>query len=295
VLVNRGGQPYRGPLLLPTEQRIITLIPGPVSAAGVGALVTLDREAAEPGWLRGLVERLATLAAGSDPAFPYRRSVRTLPRPSTGRPSGDHVVVPAGRHPLTVRYRARETGLYDDAPYVDEWKPLPPRLHDRRTLERLVELDHPVAVAGSEVSQADFDAFLAETGYRPLVENRFLAVRTAPHTPVTFVDLDDARAYARWAGARLPTEDEWQLAGQSSAGAWTAPPRVWNWTESEHSDGRTRYVLLKGGSDCRPVGSEWYFDGGPQDPDFAAKLLLPGLGLARSGSIGFRLAWDLPR
>ena len=69
---------------------------------------------------------------------------------------------------------------------------------------------------------------------------------------------------------------------------------MWNWTESEHSDGRTRYVQLKGGSDCSPVGSEWYFDGGPQPPGFSAKLLLPGLGQARSSRIGFRLAWDLP-
>ena len=35
---------------------------------------------------------------------------------------------------LTVRYRCRETGMYDGAPFVDEWKPLPPRLHDLRTL-----------------------------------------------------------------------------------------------------------------------------------------------------------------
>ena len=66
-----------------------------------------------------------------------------------------------------------------------------------------------------------------------------------------------------------------------------------NWTESEHSDGRTRFVMLKGGADHRSEGSEWYFDGGVQKPDFTAKLLLPGLGLARSASVGFRCAWTL--
>ena len=109
---------------------------------------------------------------------------------------------------------------------------------------------------------------------------------------MTFVDLDDARAYARWAGARLPTEDEWQLAAPSAAGRRGATAQVWNWTESEHSDGRTRYVQLKGGSAYLADGSEWYFDGGPQPPEVTAKLLLPGLGLARSSMIGFRLAWD---
>ena len=69
---------------------------------------------------------------------------------------------------------------------------------------------------------------------------------------------------------------------------------VWNWTESEYSDGRTRFVLLKGGSSYLATDSEWYFDGGPQPPEFSAKLLRPGLGLGRSSQIGFRLAWDLP-
>ena len=30
----------------------------------------------------------------------------------------------------------RETGTYGEAPYVEEWKPLPPRLHDFVEVER---------------------------------------------------------------------------------------------------------------------------------------------------------------
>ena len=36
--------------------------------------------------------------------------------------------VPPAR--ITAVFRRRETGIYGEAPYVEEWKPLPPRLHD---------------------------------------------------------------------------------------------------------------------------------------------------------------------
>ena len=65
------------------------------------------------------------------PATPHTRDAdpcrRRRPRTSSS---------PAGDYALTVRYRNRETGMYAGAPFVDEWKPLTPRLHDQRTLER---------------------------------------------------------------------------------------------------------------------------------------------------------------
>ena len=48
------------------------------------------------------------------------------------------------------------------------------------------------------------------------------------------------------------------------------------------------------GSAWAAEGSEWYVDGGPQEPRYSLKLLLLGGGLARSSRIGFRLAVDLP-
>jgi hypothetical protein len=193
-----------------------------------------------------------------DATYPLRDSVRVE------APMVRVADVPAGfvavdPRPTRSRFRRRETGCYGDVPYVEEWKPLPPRLHD------FVEVD------------------------RPAPRGRFaISVR---EEPVVGLSLAEARAYAAERGARLPTEDEWQLAAEHGV-LERSEPLVWNWTESEHSDGITRFAILKGGSAFRAEGSEWYVDGGPQPPEFSLKYLLPGP-LQRSPRIGFRLAVDL--
>jgi hypothetical protein len=195
---------------------------------------------------------------GGDDSFPVRETVRVeAPVVRVSSPPDGFVRVEP--QPVRARFRRRETGTYGEAPYVEEWKPLPPRLHD------FVEVE------------------------RPAPRGRFaIGVR---EEPVTGLSLAEARAYAAERGARLPTEDEWQLAGELGL-LERREPLVWNWTESEHSDGRTRFAILKGGSAFRAEGSDWYVDGGPQPPEFSLKLLLAGP-LQRSPRIGFRLAVDL--
>jgi hypothetical protein len=264
-----------------------------VPARGIAAVLSVAEGTTAPARLEGLRAELAGRAHASDASFPHRRA-RRLRAPAWEGPAGNAAVrarlqdeavsLAPGERVITVRYRQRETGMYDGAPYVDEWKPLPPRLHDQRTLERVVALPGVLRVAAHEVSAAEYAEFLAAIGEPPPAD----ASSDRPATGVTFAR---ARAFAAWAGGRLPSEDEWQLAA-NAPGFRRRSPVVWNWTESEHSDGRSRFVMLKGGSDHLSEQSDWYFDGGMQSPDFSAKLLLPGLGVDASSSIGFRVCWE---
>ncbi len=248
LLANRSDEPFAGSIELAGATVELT-----VPARGLAAV--------EPGG------RTVISSAGLSAVFPARATTRIEP-PSTFAPAAPEGMVECAAPPAqTAVFRRRETGTYAEAPYVEEWKPLPPRLHD------LVEVDRPPGRGRFAIGVRE----VAGDGGRPL----------------TNMTLDEARAYAAERGARLPTEDEWQAA--AAAGLLERlEPQVWNWTESEHRDGRTRFVILKGGSHYEAAGSDWYVDGGPRGPEYSLKLLLVGGGLQRSPSIGFRLAVDLP-
>ena len=150
------------------------------------------------------------------------------------------------------------------------------------------------------------------------------------HKPVTWVSIEDARAYAAWAGKRLPHEWQWQYAAQGTDGRlypWgnrahaAAIPKpenghelrgptdvdaypggaspfgvmdlvgnVWQWTD-EYVDEHTRAAVLRGGSYYRPSGSNWYF---PQNTklDQHQKYLLMAPCKDRAGTLGFRCVVD---
>ncbi len=304
AVVNRGESPYRGPVLRinpsgtwydaaagsPVEM-LGDAVASAVPARGIACLVRTSGTV--PAGMDGLVTSLhhdtQFPARLTEPvAEPFSDAVGTRPQAT---------VLVAGPRSLAVRYRRRETGQRDETPWIDAWKPLPPDLHAIVQETRNVTLG-TVAVDLREVSNADFRRFVIATNYQPHVANRFLAhwVDAAPpegsdDAPVTFVSLDDARAYAAWRGCRLPTPDEWQAAIED--GAERATPLVWNWTASERTDGISRYALLKGGSWYAASGSDWYVDGGEQDADWELKLVLPGGGLERSPCVGFRCAVDV--
>jgi len=72
------------------------------------------------------------------------------------------------------------------------------------------------------VTNTRFQDFVKATGYTPADTANFLKHwvngRIEPgheNFPVTWISYEDAKAYASWAGKRLPTETEWQYAAQT--------------------------------------------------------------------------------
>ncbi len=321
----------------PAIEADLAHLAGAIGPRGLGAVLAVAPAQLEPDMPRFL-ERQASLhqRASSDTTFPARTAQLT-PVAATTHFAAD--ALPGGmaalagvRLEMQTELRVRECGFYE----AQSPEPLDlPYLHTHKTFGRAVHLA-PYAIDLAPVTNAQYAEFLRATGYQPEdLENFLRHWQAGPPPPgledhpVVHVDLNDARSYARWAGKRLPTDDEWQYAaqgpegrrypwgdtlqagvcndgssggttpvraypdGRSACGCYDLCGNVWQWTESERSDGRTRFCLLRGGAYYQARSSDWYADGGVLPASFAAKFLLLAPGLDRCATIGFRCAADL--
>lgn len=307
-----------------------------IEARGFGAVLAL-----QPGRsIDGLVEFLAAMHERSKTPLQSLSNVwRSIPQhqieiaptaPAASAPEG-MVAIPAGDFDFVVGGIEIEGQTWDGVDVQYPWESSARRGHRRRMRMR------PYYIDRYPVTNAQFRAFLDATGYAPRDPHNFLrdwrdgAPRPGwDNKPVTWVSIEDARAYAQWAGKRLPHEWEWQYAAQGGDGRlypwgndWRAdavpatnrgrgllPPddvdahpagaspfgvmdlvgNVWQWTD-EYADEHTRAAILRGGSSYQPQTSHWYF---PQAYrlDQHGKYLLMAPCKDRSGCVGFRCVVD---
>jgi len=325
-------------LTIYSEEEGVRILQGRIERDGVaGILATpeIDEALAE-----FLAQQRACFAMADWSAPDWEGEHRRTELPHLLRPVA--LTVPVGNCPegmiriadydgwMTTRYRMRECGYIAGA--VDE-RHVYDGFHRELPYSRPVRIEQ-VAIDAFPVTNADFRRFLQATGYQPRDPRQFLAhwENGAPRAgeerhPVVFVSLNDARAYAAWAGKRLPKEEEWQRAaqgrenrtwpwgdpfdatrcnhatlgtsavdahpeGRTVEGVWDLSGNVWEMTESERTDGHTRYQILKGGSWYHRDNSSWLFDMGAQPADWGAKQILLCDAWDRCATVGFRCVVD---
>jgi iron(II)-dependent oxidoreductase len=307
-----------------------------VEANGYGAVLASDTGSA-PTALTKFLGEMNILAR--TPLNSYSKKRRFLPqqvvkiastKPAASAPAG-MVKIPTAEFDFQVSgieiEGSNEIGV--DVQYP--WENSPRRYHRSKVSIPSFFIDK------TPVTNGEFKKFVDATKYHPKDDHNFLRdwrEGTYPagwgNKSVTWVSLEDARAYAAWAGKRLPHEWEWQYAAQGTDGRiypwgndWNdkavpvqgkghelpgpddvdAHPEgasqfgvldttgnVWQWTD-EYLDEHTRGAILRGGSNYVPQGARWYF---PQAYrlDQHGKLLLMAAGKDRAGTVGFRCVVD---
>jgi len=303
---------------------------------GYGAVLAAD-DGADIAGLRTYLGRVGAMT--SRPLASYSHEWHFLAQTMVGTPLTSPLAspppgmlrIPAGDFDFRVSGIEIEGFDWEGLDVQYPWEAVPRRGHDHTLRVASFYIDE------YPVTNADFKRFMDLSGYRPADDHNFLRDwrdgQPRPgweRKPVTWVSLEDARAYAAWAGKRLPHEWEWQYCAQGTDGRlypwgnkWDAAAvpdpdkgrdltgpsdvdahpsgaspfgvmdltgNVWQWTD-EFVDTHTRAAVLRGGSYYQPQGSKWYF---PQAYrlDEHGKYLLMAPSKDRAGTLGFRCAAD---
>ncbi|MES1160921.1 MAG: SUMF1/EgtB/PvdO family nonheme iron enzyme, partial [Bacteroidota bacterium] len=297
---------WNGHLLRPRVAGDSVDLSFPMEGRGYGALLATRSEAEDSSFIRWLhtlhalaVRPLKSYSATWRPLSQEMEAVAATPT-SVRVPEG-MVLIPAAK-----QYRFQSRGVMLEGNQLSDAIGIqhPWQISAPREQQHIMNIPS-FYIDVYPVTNRQFKRFIDITHYHPRDDHNFLKdwkdgafPEGWADKPVTWVSIEDARAYAAWVGKRLPHEWEWQYAAQGMDGRlypWgnekdssRMPPsdtsrimrapgdvaaypqgvspfgvmdlmgNVWQWTD-EYRDEHTRSAVLKGGSYYKPKGN--YYSG----------------------------------
>lgn len=177
--------------------------------------------------------------------------------------------------------------------------------------QRMLVLD-AFAIDRYEVTNFQYQQFVDATGHRksgpPSRYAKNMSRMRGINQPVVYVSWEDAEAYCRWKGKRLPTEAEWEKAMRGTDG------RLWPWGNVEQPNGanwarvqdghdvtasvgtvltdKSPYGVMDGAGNVMEWVADWYAENyfkeapeqNPQSPEYGTFRVLRGGGYATTGA-----------
>ena len=214
---------YHGVELKPEIKGDQAVLSFPTESHGYGAIFATSGEL-DPK-LRELMEKMKAMTAKPLSSFSHewhalpQQLIEIPPSPRAASAPEGMIRIDGGDYLFRVQGMEIEGSNDVGVDVQYPWEDSPRRFHEHPMQMQPIYMDkYPV-------TNAEFKKFLDATHYQPKDSLNFLKDWKGSsypdgwaNKPVTWVSIEDAREYAKWAGKRLPHEWEWQYAAQGNDG-----------------------------------------------------------------------------